>query len=134
MEKAKKLQTKPKSQHIFDAKKKFFVENMIITRGNISKACKLSGISYQTYRCWLDKCPQLATALEQVGDDAVDFLQDCMFKEAENGNGQMIKLGLEAYGKHRGFNPTKDVTHHTGDLDSLQEIMSNAIKENESDY
>jgi hypothetical protein len=130
---AKKLK-KPKTMHIFDEKKKAFVEIMRKKFGIISRSCKEMGIVRSTYDLWMKACPEFAAAIREVPKDTMDFVECKLFEGISDGDVQLIKFYLDRKAKSRGYGTSTEFMHSTGNLDTLKEALDEALKQYESDY
>lgn len=117
-----------------DNNKKRFLEILKKSRGIISSACESVPMSRQTYYNWIDSDPEFKTAVEEIDESMIDFVESKLMQKI-NGiecvtlKGEVYDLPpsdtaiiffLKTKGKKRGYQETivnKNVNYNT-DIDS----------------
>lgn len=88
----------------FDGKKKAFLEAYEKTLGNITAACKSSGVSRQTFYNWRAEDQEFATEISHLNESTLDIaesvLKEVMIKEK---NITAVIFFLKTKGKERGY-------------------------------
>ena len=92
------------------------------SRGNVTNACKASGVPRPTHYHWLDNDPDYATAVREVQDEMFDTLEDHIFNlaiaaERESDQIRAAEIYLKARAKDRGYGVEKRDQSVSGGLD-----------------
>jgi|TARA_E500000178_G_scaffold314767_1_gene333246 hypothetical protein len=82
--------------------KEHFLEVFASKMGNVSKACKAAQISRQTYYDWL-KIDDFANKVEEVREGLLDFAEDQLLANIQEGKTAEILFYLKTKGKKRGY-------------------------------
>lgn len=132
--KQKKMPRKPFSMHIYDENKQRIVEIMKMNLGNIGKSCREGGICRKTFDLWKEKCPEFAEGLREGREELKDMAEQCVINMIAANHLDAAKYYLNNKAKDREYGDDKSITHSTGNLDSLKEVLEHAISKHESDY
>ena len=83
------------------------------THGVITEACKKAGYARSAFYVAMDKDPKLKKAVEDIQEQAVDYVESQLFKNIEQGNitGQIFYLKTK--GKHRGYIEKTEIQQET---------------------
>lgn len=83
------------------------------THGVITEACKKAGYARSAFYLAMDKDPQLKKAVEDIQEQAIDYVESQLFKNIREGNitGQIFYLKTK--GKHRGYVEKTQVQQET---------------------
>ena len=84
-------------------KKKLMIEAIRSQLGNISLACKQIGIRRNTHYDWLKEDPLYKEAYEEIDEYTLDFVENALMKQIDNGNITAIIFFLKCRAKKRGF-------------------------------
>ena len=79
-----------------------FIEVFKKQDGNISKACKASKISRQTFYDWM-KDPEFKDQIEHVRESLIDFAESQLLRNISKGKTAEILFYLKTKGKKRGY-------------------------------
>lgn len=83
---------------------KLKVRNAIIKeKGNLSNAAKRLGCVRKTVYNWIEKEPELLTAVDEARDTALDFVENKLMEGIDKGNVTLIIFYLKTQGKGRGY-------------------------------
>lgn len=96
-------------------KKRAVIEAYVSNFGNITKSCKIAGITRATYYDWLKGDEAFAKAISEIdpSEMLLDFAEDALIKNIKAGSTPEILFVLKTKGKHRGYIEkiqTEDVT------------------------
>lgn len=69
--------------------KKALLEALETYHGIISDACRKVGVSRQTYYDWLKSDPEFKVSAEEIGEEAIDFVESKLFEKI---NGVTVKV------------------------------------------
>lgn len=89
--------------------KKFFLEKMRSTLGNVTRSCEEIGISRQAYYAWLKADSKFAAAVNEIVESSIDFAESCLFQQMREGNTTAIIFYLKTRGKDRGYIESKRI-------------------------
>lgn len=96
--------------------------------GIVSIACEKVGISRNTFYKWKREDAEFASAVDEIDERSLDFVEGCMFKAIEGGDSRLIMYYLNNKGRKRGYgvrSPSDDNKSNTITL---------RISEEESEY
>ena len=62
------------------------LKNLALTRGQVYKACQLTGIAPVSFYRWIDKYPDFADKVEEVKAGTYEYVEDKLFENIEKGN------------------------------------------------
>lgn len=86
-----------------DSRKKSFIENIKASGGIIYVACANTGISRVTYYKWRAADPEFATAVDEVMEAQVDFVESKLMELVRNHDTTATIFYLKTKGKKRGW-------------------------------
>jgi hypothetical protein len=86
-------------------KKRGFVEAWIKSFGNITQACRVSGINRRTYYYWLDSDPEFKEVIESedVKEQYKDFIEGQLLLKAQAKDTTMLIFLAKTQLKDRGY-------------------------------
>jgi len=84
-------------------KKSEFLENLKNSAGNISIACKNTGIARKTYYEWQKEDPSFADGIEDAKEGLIDFVESKLIQQINEGNTTAIIFFLKCRGRDRGY-------------------------------
>lgn len=79
-----------------DINKKAMIEALKKSLGVIKTACAVVGIARQTHYRWLEEDPEYKQATEDIGEEAIDFVESKLFEKIE---GISMTQGTDDEGK-----------------------------------
>lgn len=92
-------------------KKELFLKAIIKTMGNISEACKQTGMERKVFYAWLaSEDEEFKTEYYDTIEREVDFVETKLIQEINDGNTTAIIFYLKTKGKKRGYIETQDLT------------------------
>lgn len=83
--------------------KEIFLKAFRHSLGIITPACKAAKICRQTYYDWLENDQEFKQAVEDVGEEQVDFVEGALFKNIKAEKENSINFYLSTRGKNRGY-------------------------------
>jgi len=94
-------------------KKQKLIKALEESHGVITNACKKAGISRAQFYRYLNADEKFKQQVEDVQEQAIDFVESELFKQIKNGNitGQIFYLKTK--GKHRGYIEKTQVQQET---------------------
>jgi hypothetical protein len=87
------------------------------THGVITEACKKAGYTRSAFYLAMDKDPKFKKMVEDIQEQAIDYVESQLFKNIREGNitGQIFYLKTK--GKHRGYIEKQQIENeHTGSI------------------
>jgi hypothetical protein len=78
--------------------------------GNISAAARYLGCSRNTIARYIDRYPTLKSVYEEERETLIDFAENQLFKQVQEGNITAIIFTLKTIGKSRGYVERQEVT------------------------
>lgn len=83
------------------------------THGVITEACKKVGYTRSSFYTAMDKDPKFKKMVQDIQEQAVDYVESQLFKNIEQGNitGQIFYLKTK--GKHRGYVEKTEIQQET---------------------
>ena len=84
-------------------KKKAMLEALEKALGIVTQACKMVGIHRSTHYDWMNSDEEYKTAVEDLGDVALDFAESKLHKLIDSGNPAATIFYLKTKGKNRGY-------------------------------
>ena len=103
-----------------------FLSALSDAAGNVSVACKSSGVeSRTTYYRWLQN-PDFANAAEAIKDESIDYVESKLMKAISEDNITAIIFYLKTQGKKRGYIET---TENQLSLNPFEELMKSLSEE-----
>lgn len=127
-----KKANKPKTLHLFNEKKQLFVQIMHKKLGNVTESIKEMGITRQTVNEWKNNCPEFVEALKNVKEMCKDVAENTVLTSIKAGDVKAAQYYLDRQAKDRDYGEAKKVEYSVGNLDSMKEILEDAIKAAES--
>lgn len=112
-------------------KQKALIEALNKTLGSITKSCKAVEISRNTYYQWL-KQPEFAEAVRDLPEIRIDVIEDCLLKNAIEGNVTAQIFFLKAQAKHRGYVEKQEI-ENTYKGESFKLIIEQPNENNKMD-
>jgi len=76
---------------------------------NITKACKIIRIARQTYYNWMDEVDDFSHLLNEVKEEAIDFVESALMAKIEEGDIRAIIWFLKTKGKSRGYSEKAEI-------------------------
>jgi hypothetical protein len=97
-----------------------FISILIQVNGNISKACKISGIARQTYYNWLededsDFADQIAGVQFEAVERRIDLAEEKLDQRLDLGSGPDVRFVLKTLGAKRGYGKKSEITINQGE-------------------
>jgi hypothetical protein len=81
-----------------DINKKAMIEALKKSLGVVKTACVVVGIARQTHYRWLEEDPEYKLATEDIGEEAIDFVESKLFEKIE---GISVSQGIDDQGKSK---------------------------------
>lgn len=103
--------------------RKLFIEAYEEHFGNVTAACRVAGISRQTYYRWIGSMTltnvkfRRRLELSKPKERLLDLLEGAFAKRVVEGSDALIKYGLERKGQSRGWNDAPEV-----DLKAIEKV------------
>lgn len=91
-------------------RKKDFLLAFFDCKGILTNACRVSGLNAQTYYNWLDADPEFAVRIAEIRESVIDFVEECLFKQINNGVVSSTQFYLKTIGKKRGYTERTEIT------------------------
>lgn len=91
-----------------------YLELIRLCRGNVSAMAREEGISRSVCKQYIDKCPELVSALNDWRQEIVDKAEDNIFILVEKGDGAASKMVVSMLGKDRGWVAREEQTGKDG--------------------
>ena len=88
---------------VMELKKRAFIQAFRQTLGVIAKACSEAQISRQTYYNWLESDKEFKREVEEINEEAIDFAENALKKQIQEGDTTAIIFYLKTKGKGRGY-------------------------------
>jgi len=101
----------PKITH---AKKRAMIQALQKTLGIVTTACKQVEITRRTHYNWMNEDPDYAQAVNDVAEQAIDFVESQLFKQIREGNTASTLFYLKTKAKHRGYVERQEWTGKDG--------------------
>lgn len=95
------------------SKKQKLLKALEESHGVVTNACRKAGISRAQYYRYLQQDEKFASNVDDIQEQAVDFVESQLFKQIKEGNitGQIFYLKTK--GKHRGYIEKTQVQQET---------------------
>lgn len=84
-------------------KKLVFLKAFEATLGNVSAACRESGISRQEYYRWTSTDAYFVTLRDDIMEQTIDFAESCLLKQIRDGSSVATMFFLKTKGRGRGY-------------------------------
>jgi hypothetical protein len=86
-----------------DNRKQTLLAALRETRGIVSLACARAGVARRTFYNWLDTDADFRRSVEDVNEEAVDFVEGKLLERIEAGAEKSIIFFLKTRGRKRGY-------------------------------
>lgn len=86
-----------------DKNKSNMIEALDKAFGIVSKACEMVGISRQTHYRWMKEDEEYKDQVDDIQDVALDFAENALLKQIQQGNTAATIFYLKTRGKKRGY-------------------------------
>lgn len=96
--------------HTTTQNKELFLAALKKTRSIVTYAAELCGLPARTHYDWLKADPEYKKAVEEVGNEMLDFVENAAYKRVDEGSDKMIEFILKTKGKKRGYGNELDIT------------------------
>jgi len=96
-------------------KKKLMIDAIKSQLGNISLACKQIGIHRDTHYDWLKNDLLYKQTYDQIDEFVVDFAENALMKQIDNGNITAIIFFLKCRARHKGYIEKQEIDHISSD-------------------
>ena len=87
----------------FGKKHKTFLDILAKSFGNITHACKKSGLSRSQYYNWLNRVDGFKNRVEEIQESLMDDAETILHSEIRGGNMTAVIFFLKTKGKKRGY-------------------------------
>lgn len=87
---------------------------------NVTLACKSLGISRRTFYMWREADKALAAELDDIKDEARDFIENALYKRIEAGDTTAIIFACKTMLRDRGYVESQS---HSVTVNSFEELM-----------
>ena len=99
--------------------KEKYTTNQIINalrekHGNLSASARFLGCSRDTVSRYINTYPTVKTVADEERETLIDFAENQLFKQVQEGNITAIIFTLKTIGKHRGYVERQEVTGANG--------------------
>jgi hypothetical protein len=94
--------------------KKQVLDALEKTLGVISPACKMVGISRQTFYNWLNDDADFKCKFDEINQFQIDFVESKLFENINNGDTPCTIFYLKTKGRERGYIERKEITGADG--------------------
>lgn len=110
-----------------DSLKKAMIRVLEKNLGNISEACKATGISRQTHYNWLDSDPIYREGCDNVIAKSIDFAESMLLKRISEGDTTATIFFLKTKGRGRGYIERQQV--ETRQVTQFSEMSDDELNE-----
>lgn len=83
--------------------KRYALESLKSTLGNVSLTCEKVGISRMTFYKWRSEDPEFNRQVEEINERTLDFVESKLLQGIQDGNTRLIMFYLNCKGKKRGY-------------------------------
>lgn len=87
---------------------------------NVTLTCKSLGVSRRTFYLWREADPGLAAELDDIKDEARDFIENALYKRIDAGDTTAIIFACKTMLRDRGYVERQD---HSVTVNSFEELM-----------
>lgn len=94
-----------------DNTKKKLLEVLEDHKGIVSTSCKAVGIARSTFYEWLKNDEQFKKAVDEIQDVAIDFVEQKLFQQIDEGNPTSTIFYLKTKAKKRGYVERQEIVH-----------------------
>ncbi|MBR5759152.1 MAG: hypothetical protein IKX88_11220 [Thermoguttaceae bacterium] len=84
-------------------RKESFLQELFKSLGRVLSACQKTGVSRDEYEHWKRDDPDFARRVDQIGEDALDYVESKLFEGIKSGDARLIRFYLETKGRARGY-------------------------------
>ena len=95
--------------------KKALLEALEKTLGIVTTACKIVGISRQTFYSYLKEDKDFAKAVKEIDNVVLDFAESQLHKQIKDNNTSSTIFYLKTKGKNRGYVERQEITGKEGE-------------------
>ena len=95
--------------------KDLMIKALSKTRGIVTRAAKLVGITYKTHYEWMKIDPEYAERVKAVEFEKQDFIEDSLMNLIANGDTAATIFESKTINKNRGYIERKEVTGADGE-------------------
>jgi len=113
MEKKRKLRGRKKA--MYDA--------LVKQLGVVTHAAKQAGIDRTTHYKWLREDENYKAWIEEIPDIVIDFAENALFRQIQEGNTTSIIFFLKTKGKERGYIEKQEIAV-SGQMDNMLTVES----------
>ena len=99
---------------LLDIPKKTFIEALKKSLGVVMAASKKTGISRATHYHWYKTDPEYKSNIDDIKEDAIDFVESSLFEQIKDGNTTATIFYLKTIGKERGYVERQEYTGKNG--------------------
>jgi hypothetical protein len=92
-------------------KKTAMINSLKSSLGVVSTACEKVGIVRKTFYEWIKNDLEFKEEVDNISEDAIDFVESKLFEEIEKNNITAIIFYLKTKGKKRGFVERTEITN-----------------------
>ena len=90
------------------------IEALREKHGNLSAAARFLNCSRNTISRYIEKYPTVKAVADEERETLIDFAENQLFKQVQEGNITAIIFTLKTIGKHRGYVERQEVTGADG--------------------
>ncbi len=90
------------------------IEALREKHGNLSASARFLGCSRDTIRRYIKIYPTVKAVADEERETLIDFAENQLFKQVQEGNITAIIFTLKTIGKHRGYVERQEVTGANG--------------------
>ena len=90
------------------------IEALREKHGNLSAASRYLNCSRDTIRRYIDLYPTVKAVADEERETLIDFAENQLFKQVQDGNITAIIFTLKTIGKHRGYVERQELTGADG--------------------
>jgi len=91
-------------------RKEAMLKAMSKYRGIVTDSCKAANVPRRTYYQWMEDDPEFREAIEDIAEEALDFVESQHYKNIKEGNVASTIFHLKTKGKKRGYQENVDIT------------------------
>ncbi|MBR4750404.1 MAG: hypothetical protein IK077_01435 [Thermoguttaceae bacterium] len=84
-------------------RKESFLQELFKSLGRVLSARQKTGVSRDEYERWKRDDPDFARRVEQIDEDALDYVESKLFEGIRSGDARLIRFYLETKGRSRGY-------------------------------
>ena len=97
-----------------DTKKSEMLESLRAKKGIVSYACKDAKVGRSTHYKWYNEDPEYKAAVDDITEEAVDFVEGKLLQSIAEGSDTAIIFFLKTKGKARGYVERTEVSINQG--------------------